>query len=52
MAAKRVGRKRGYKHGRKPPLRIVSDFGNTKSGGARFKKSNNMTRSKRAFNSK
>lgn len=53
MAAKRVGRKRGHKAGRKPPLHIVSDFGG-QSGGARLGKRarNKMTKSHKSFGAK
>ena len=52
MAAKRVGRKRGHKSGRKPPLHIVSDFGG-QSGGARLGKGqHNMTKSRKHFGAK
>lgn len=29
MAHKKVGKKRGAKHSRKPPLHVVSDFGSS-----------------------
>jgi len=52
--AKRVGRKRGMKAGRKPPLHIVSDFGSKQMRTkARLGKSaNKMMRSKGNFSAK